>query len=281
MFKFFLSNLFVFFCVSCFSQEIPTEISPNKLEMADIIDLLQPGVVGDTSNRWQFIPYDDAVSATCKIQSKRGFNSGFGTGVIIKKFLDQKHPKNNKFVRVYILTVSHVVDEMDCIDVFYSDGNGYTGCKLLKKLDEFDIAIIEACALSTIVVTPLAETDSVEGDPVKVCGFGYTEGDHAKHPRYFSSSIYRRCRENKFLFLNTDVLPGDSGSPIFNAKNEVIGVVSGGGYWFFETEPFSNSMGNNRYTWPTRAPSTVPIRKLLLDTIAAETATGLPVPITR
>jgi hypothetical protein len=56
-------------------------------------------------------------------------------------------------------------------------------------------------------------------------------------------------------------IPGDSGGPGFNEKNELCMVISGGYFWWGEVE--TNNGGKLSITYPGRAYGLRPIRKLL------------------
>ena len=58
------------------------------------------------------------------------------------------------------------------------------------------------------------------------------------------------------------LLPGDSGGPVFNERQEVVGVISGG--WFWWDGGVTNSGGSIiQATWPARACNVSVIQKLL------------------
>ena len=63
------------------------------------------------------------------------------------------------------------------------------------------------------------------------------------------------------IFADVPLLPGDSGGPIFNSRHEVVGVISGGWFWWDGgvTAPDGAIM---RTTWPARASNVAPIQEI-------------------
>ena len=64
------------------------------------------------------------------------------------------------------------------------------------------------------------------------------------------------------IFADVPLLPGDSGGPVFNADHEVVGIISGG--WFWWDSGLKTSNGSYiRTTWPARASNVGPIQSMM------------------
>jgi S1-C subfamily serine protease len=53
------------------------------------------------------------------------------------------------------------------------------------------------------------------------------------------------------IYADVTLLPGDSGGPLFNSSHHVVGVISGGWYWW--NRGIVTAAGNSiPTTWPAR-----------------------------
>ena len=66
------------------------------------------------------------------------------------------------------------------------------------------------------------------------------------------------------IFADVPLLPGDSGGPVFNSNREVVGVISGGWFWYDAGVKLPNG-SKIRPTWPARASNIDPIRVLMAN----------------
>ena len=78
--------------------------------------------------------------------------------------------------------------------------------------------------------------------------------------RHFSSKASAPTSKST-IFSNASLIGGDSGGPVFNGNKEVVGIVSGGWFWFGELKDANDN--KIRITWPARACNVGPIKRLL------------------
>ena len=64
------------------------------------------------------------------------------------------------------------------------------------------------------------------------------------------------------IFADLALISGDSGGPVFNDKGEVVGVISGGWFWWHSGVASANGFPAQT-TWPARACNATPLRNLL------------------
>lgn len=146
-----------------------------------------------------------------------------------------------------VVTALHVVSGAQKITVKYRDtktGLDSTNCPVLASDDKNDIAVLR-------VFVP------VDVRPAKVALSPVLAGEDIAYHRLNSvleSKASRPTTEAK-IFSDSVVRNGDSGGPVMNGRGELVGIISGG--WFY----FGND--GRPMTWPTRAANLGPIRRLL------------------
>jgi len=65
------------------------------------------------------------------------------------------------------------------------------------------------------------------------------------------------------IFADVPLLPGDSGGPVFNEKHEVVGIISGGWFWWNSGLMDKDGNASIRTTWPARASNVGPLKTLM------------------
>jgi len=178
----------------------------------------------------------------------RAENDGSGAGFVV----DAK--------KKLILTCRHVVADRDRVDVYLpwtrdgslvTEKSEYLGSRtllrkrgllatatVLKKSDDADLALLEVESLpASVIALSLAATPVQLGDPLRAVGhridldtvFNFTNGFARQSGRLANGYFWR----GKKLAANADAIlgqlpieEGDSGGPVLNAKDEVVGMVS-------------------------------------------------------
>ncbi|WP_373741271.1 DegQ family serine endoprotease [Neisseria sp.] len=126
----------------------------------------------------------------------------------------------------YILTNTHVVQNMGQIKVLLNDKREYTA-KLIGSDQQSDVALLKIEAKGLPVVKIGNAKDLKPGEWVAAIGapFGF---DNSVTAGIVSAKGRSLPNENYTPFIQTDVAinPGNSGGPLFNLKGQVVGINS-------------------------------------------------------
>jgi serine protease Do len=124
-----------------------------------------------------------------------------------------------------IVTNNHVVEDVDKIDIVFSDGT-HSGAKVVGRDPKTDIALLRADAKRDYHALPLGDSDALlPGDWVIAVGnpFGL---DHTVTAGIVSATGRDIGQGPYDDFIQTDaaINPGNSGGPLLNLAGEVIGI---------------------------------------------------------
>ncbi len=224
--------------------------------------------VGEDSGLWKWtkkLPHHDSIVEV----SSRG---GSGTGVVIS--VNQSKPIKEGF-EGYVLTAWHVVQddiEDSKIKVSYRNGSRSKGCKVIQYNEEKDVALLWVWVPKDIQAAKLASKPIEHGNELEFAGLG-GGSDLKCCIRHFSAVASSPSTLEK-IFADVPLLPGDSGGPVFNEDHEVVGIISGG--WFWWDSGIKTETGFDiRTTWPARASNVGPIQTLVAKLkIEGETTTS-------
>lgn len=127
----------------------------------------------------------------------------------------------------HLITNQHVVEGADKLVVFYEDGK--VEAEVLAASEKWDIAILKAPIENTPFVR-IADSKAVKlGDEVFTIGFPMVL-NQGFSPKFSKGNIASEngLRDDPDQFqISLAVQPGNSGGGLFNAKGEVVGIVSG------------------------------------------------------
>ena len=146
-----------------------------------------------------------------------GESGGLGTGVIIDK-------------EGLIITAAHVVESAERIVIKTHDGQVFFA-EVVSSIASADIALLKMQNIpKNISVATLGDSDNVKiGEQIVVIGTPYGL-EHSLSVGHISGKQKRGVilagMEMEFLQTDAAINQGNSGGPIFNAKGEVIGIVS-------------------------------------------------------
>jgi len=214
------------------------------------------GQVGRESGLWTWTDSADHHKSIVQVSTVEGT----GTGIIIS--VDQAKKIKDGY-EGYCLTAWHVVKENlddDNIRILYRNGRKAKKCKVVVYDKDRDIAVLWVWVPEQIPAAKLATQPIRSGDQLEFCGLG-GGSDIACCVRHFAGTASSPSSMQR-IFADVPLLPGDSGGPVFNANHEVVGIISGGWFWYdggVKTETGSEI----KATWPARASNVKPIQELI------------------
>ena len=233
---------------------LPLQAQPGVKVQAPIPKAEEP--VGKGSGLWQWTapaPYHDSIVEVST-------SEGIGTGVVIH--IDRSKPVKDGHEGL-VLTAWHVIQddiEESRIKVTYRNQRRAKSCQVVDYDQDRDVAILWVWVPDTVKPARLATTPVKRGDRLELVGLG--GGTNLQHcVRAFGAAASPPSTEEK-IFADVPLLPGDSGGPVFNDRHEVVGVISGG--WFWWDSGLETATGDQiRTTWPARASNVGPIQTMI------------------
>ena len=187
------------------------ERRPQNLENIPVTSINIPSVAALTQNSVVEIRTE---SVTNSLFLRQFVTEGAGSGVIISE-------------DGYIVTNNHVIQDARAITVALHDGTTYE-VQLIATDSKMDIGVIkiEASGLTPAI---LGDSDSLSvgepvvavGNPLGQLGGTVTDGIVSALDREIILNNERR----NLLQTNAAINPGNSGSGLFNADGELVGIV--------------------------------------------------------
>ncbi len=212
--------------------------------------------VGEKSGLWKWtqkLPHHQSIVEV-------NTSGGTGTGVVIT--VNKDKPVKDGF-EGYVLTAWHVIQDdikKSKIKVSYRNGKRSKNCKVLEFDEQKDVALLWVWVPEDISEAKLATKPIQRGDQLEFAGLG-GGSDLECCIRHFSAVASPPSSMEK-IFADVPLLPGDSGGPVFNEDHEVVGIISGG--WFWWDSGVKTQTGSDiRTTWPARASNVGPIKTLV------------------
>lgn len=236
------------------SAEIEKQLPESTATSVDAPKSSEP--VGKGSGLWKWTPASDYHQSIVEVST----SGGSGTGVLISIEDNKTNQKGNEG---YVLTAWHVIQD-DIVDgtikVTYRNKRRAKDCVVVQHDEERDVAILWVWVPEDIQPAKLATTAVKRGDKLELAGLGGGT-DLSYCVRAFEASASPPSSDEK-IFADVPLLPGDSGGPVFNANHEVVGVISGG--WFWWDSGLKTASGSYiRTTWPARASNIGPIHSMI------------------
>lgn len=187
-------------------------------------------------------------------------NGGTGTGVIIA--LDESQTIENGKLG-YCLTAYHVVADdkgQNRVSVVYRNGRKAKDCRVVAYNEQADVALIHVWVPAELEPAKLANSAISRGDLLEFAGLGGGSELNCCL-RHFHATASAPSSDQK-IFADATLLAGDSGGPVFNRDREVVGVISGGWFWYDGgvRNAAEQKVGT---TWPARASNLGPIQELM------------------
>lgn len=239
--------------MQCFAQAQQT---PSRTENGANVVSTSKHPVGKGSGLWKWTPVADYHQSIVEVST----SGGTGTGVLIH--INKEKPVRNGF-EGYVLTAWHVIQD-DITDgkikVTYRNKRRAKGCTVLQHDEEKDVAILWVWVPEGVEPAKLATKRVQRGDKLELIGLGGGT-DLSTCVRAFEGVASPPSSAEK-IFADVALLPGDSGGPVLNADHEVVGVISGG--WFWWDSGLKTADGSYiRTTWPARASNVGPIQSMM------------------
>jgi hypothetical protein len=203
-------------------------------------------VVGYGTGHWKWTPKAAHHDSIVKVS----VDGKLGTGVVVKK--NESAPSGNGYLG-YVATAYHVVQKdegKNKIRIVFRNGKVARKSRIVEHDEDLDVAILWTWIPADIPAAKLAKHSVQENEVLEFSGLGGgSKLDCCV--RHFESVSAEPTNEQQ-IFSNVSLLPGDSGGPIFNERQELVGVISGGWFWFYKgvTDEFGTPI---KSTWPARA----------------------------
>jgi serine protease Do len=127
----------------------------------------------------------------------------------------------------YVLTAAHVLDGRSELKIQLSDGS-FRAVRVVGVNESRDVGVLIIYG-DPLPVANIAEKMPRPGQSIMVvgspAGYGFSVASGLVSGYNSDGSMLQR---DKFMLLSAPVVGGDSGGPVFNARGEVVGVVSYG-----------------------------------------------------
>ena len=214
---------------------------------------------GIKTSLWKWTQPASHHNSVVKVETK----SGSGSGVLVHIF--NTRPIANGYEGL-CLTAEHVVgDNVDGkIKVTYRNGKRARNCKVISTNEALDVAVLWVWVPNGIAPAPIANADVTVGQKLEFCGLG---GDSSLNLMRHFTSFAESPTSEKQIFASAPLLPGDSGGPVFNNAGQLVGIISGGWFWFDGGVKSPNGKSIS-VTWPARACHLAGLSDLLVEAIA-------------
>jgi serine protease Do len=231
----------------------------TSLLLSALLTLLIPSAslaqVGKESSLWKWTStaehHDSIVQVSC--------GGGIGTGVIIDVARDK--PVGVGFEGLCI-TAYHVVEPDDGkreIEVKYKNGRVSEKALIVEFDKKRDVAMLWVWVPAGIKPAVIAARPAGAGDRLEFSGLGGGSKLDCCI-RHFSANASAPTTADEIL-SDVPLLPGDSGGPVFNDRHELVGIISGG--WFWWDGGIRTDAGNAiSVTWPGRACNVAVIKRV-------------------
>ncbi len=213
------------------------------------------GQTGKDTQLWQWTAqaphHESIVQINC--------NGGTGTGIIVD--VDKSEKVAGGF-KGHCLTAYHVVKDDNNkgeIAVIFRNGRKAKNCRVVEFDETADVALLWIWIPEGLEAAKIATKPVQKGDLLEFAGLG-GGSDLSCCLRHFAATASTPSSEQK-IFSDVPLLPGDSGGPVFNQNREVVGIISGGWFWWDGGVKTSSGASLNA-TWPARAANVDPIQTL-------------------
>ena len=235
-----------------------SSVTPPADSQASTTDEQTSEPVGKGSGLWEWTPYEKYHDTIVEVSTEHGS----GTGVLIR--VDKAKEIKGGYEGL-VLTAWHVVQDDAVggkIKVTYRNKRRARGCQVVEHDEAKDVALLWVWVPKGVEPAELATASVQRGDQLELVGLGGGT-KLADCVRCFRSEASPPSTIEK-IFADVPLLPGDSGGPVFNSKHQVVGIISGGWFWW-DSGLKTESGAYIRTTWPARASNVGPLQTLLTN----------------
>ncbi len=202
-------------------------------------------------------------------------NGSEGTGAIVYKDPDQSSAAGMPGI---CATALHVVESSrtgGSVRISFFNGQTVENCQIIQADESVDLALIQLTVPHEVPASRPSASVTKNGDAIEIVGLG--GGSQLARLRSFSTKASAPTNETQ-IFADVTLLPGDSGGAVFDPEGQVVGIVSGGWFWF--DAGIRTTEGQFvQATWPARASNATALRTLLEKAIEQGLAAPNPVQI--
>ncbi|MEM7312532.1 MAG: serine protease [Planctomycetota bacterium] len=194
-----------------------------------------------------------------------------GTGVVI--MVDEDSPEGDGHLG-FVATAAHVVESAkkkptdgdssrNEIRVYFAneERDVSRNCSIVRRDREEDVAIVWAWIPKGIRPVRLTNRSARSGDRLEFVGLG-GKTSIADGLRHFHAQASAPTND-KLVYADQALLPGDSGGPVFDANHRLTGIISGGWFWWSHDRMKTTYNEPLRATWPARASNILPLARLI------------------
>ena len=211
------------------------------------------------SRLWKWTSAKDHHQSVVKIN----VGDSLGTGVLL--YVDKNVQEGDGYLG-YCATAQHVIEQSKSrnhIKVEYQNGAVATECQVVLQNEAMDVAILWVWVPKGMPAAQLATKKIIRGQAVEFVGLGGRSG-FEQGLRHFVG-IASAPTSNRKIYADQTLLPGDSGGPIFNRQRQVVGIISGGWFWWGDDRIPTDSGNQFRATWPARGSNVIPLAALIAE----------------
>jgi S1-C subfamily serine protease len=153
---------------------------------------------------------------------------------VLRVIVDSKgHGSGAHIGKGYVLTSAHVIvnrESNTSLKLLTEDGEEF-GASVLWESKDYDVALLEIDNFSDyegkMTVASIACREPIEGENIMTRGNPSSLNFVSSYGKVAGTTRDTSPTWKRTFIINTVVVPGQSGAPIFDESNKIIGVVAG------------------------------------------------------
>ncbi len=227
--------------------------------------------VGTDTDLWSWTGAADHHRSIVRVS----LNGAEGTGAIIYKDSERSCETG---VPGICATALHVVEASrhgSRMRISFFNGQTSEDCEIIQADENVDLALIRLTVPHDVPASHPSKSVTRSGDAIEIVGLG--GGSQLAKLRSFSTKASAPTNEAQ-IFADVTLLPGDSGGAVFDRDGHVVGIVSGGWFWFDAGVRTSDGQFVQA-TWPARASNATVLRTLLEKAVGTDLPASKPLQV--